>query len=239
MLSLAFIWLLLDWLGFINGKRFRILSWLLAIITVILLFSLNISDQQIIRGKLVNSWFIAMPLLAFVAALLLPNRPSHWSMPRWLGVFLSAVALCLPFILSPPDLWPGIDSKDSDMNKRSFYQWLEANFTEEEISQPNQLIAFYSPSCKFCRYTAYKVDGLIRQINLPVTVVFAGEFDDASPYFTQRGLTALPAKPSKPSELFDITNRRVPMVVQLSYGEITGIYRYAEFDDKRIKHSMQ
>ena len=239
ILSLSFIWLLLDWLGALHARRFRLLSWVFATLITVLYVSLSFNDQLIIRGKLLPVWLIALPLVVLSIALLLPHHPLRWRAPRWVSIFLSTLALCLPFVLSPPDLWPGIHAKDSDMNTRSFSQWLETQFSEEDINKPNQLIAFYSPSCKFCRYTAYKVDGLIRRVDLPVTVVFPGKFDDATPYFTQKDLTILPAKSMPPSELFDITNRRVPLVVQLSFGEITGVYRYSEFDDKRIKQSTQ
>lgn len=239
MLSLAVIWVVLDWIGALQGKRIRILSGILAVLIVILLFTINFDDQQILRGKLLPVWHIVLPSLVLPIAILLPHQPLAWRAPRWLIVFLFILGMCLPFILSSPDLYPVILSKDSDMNKRSFYLWLETNFSEEEINQPNQLIAFYSPSCKFCRYTAYKLDGLIRQTKLPVTVVFPMKFDDATPYFTNKDIMVLPAKSASPSELFDISNRRVPLVVQLSHGEIKGVYRYTEFDDKRIKQSMQ
>jgi len=235
VVGFGLLWFVLEWCGVLRLKRTRFFAIVLSALTVILFLTLSVGDKQIIRGQLYPSWLLALPFLAIITAWLLPQQRSFWTAPKWLVVVLGMAATTTPFILHPPSLWPGIMVVDSDVNKAVFYEWLTTNDQGIDPTLPNQLIAFYSPSCKFCRYTSYKVDGFLRDHDIPTTVVFPGRFDDASPYFKQKGIRELPTIAASPKTLFTISNKRVPLILHLQYAEIKGVYRYNTFDDRRIK----
>lgn len=238
IVSAGLLWIVLDWAGQLRLKRSRFVAFVFAALTVVMMLTLTIHDQQIVRGDLQPVIFMILPFSLVVIGWLLPQQSLMWKAPKWLTIILSIAVICIPFILHPPNLLPGIPSKTSDVNKDAFYEWLESSPDDIDISLPNQLIAFYSPSCRFCRYTSYKVDGFLRRNDVPTVVVFPGSFSDASPYFTNKDIQSLPAISMSPTTLFSITNRRVPMLLHMQYGEIKDVYRYNTFDDRKLSRSL-
>ncbi len=238
IVGFGLLWFTLEWCGRLQLKRTRFFAISLSILTIVMFSTLSFGDKQIIRGELYPAWLLSPPFIAVITAWLLPQKRSFWKAPKWLVIILGIASFTVPFILHPPSLIPGIASRDGDVDKAVFYEWLTNNDQGVNPTLPNQLIAFYSPTCKFCRLTSYKIDGFLRDHNVPTIVVFPGQFKDASPYFDQRGIEELPAIGIPPNVLFSITNKRVPMVLHLQYAEIKGVYRYNTFDDKRIRQQL-
>jgi hypothetical protein len=240
-LGMMLFYPLMDWLGLWRNKFVKITRILSIALLTYLIITLEYSGTLYYRGENIPNFIPAAGILIPLIFIILPPGNKTLRFPAWSAYVLLGIAIAVPNILSPPDLFPFQKSRTENLNNEAFYAFALQSALPDSTAA-NQLIAFYSANCKYCRFTAVKIDGFIKKNAVEtdnVAVFFAGNIPDASDYFTMQNLNVPPHDTINPGMLFTITNRSVPAVIHLQYGKIVGTYRFRTFNDREIMHQWK
>lgn len=209
----------------------------------------------------VYSYFVlhALNLLSIVLILVAMAIGILASMPFYSRWWITAPLLIAPFIatfiLTPPDSW-FFKEGDVRYDKDLFISTFVNNDSDDAISDTTQvalalpslnksckLVAFFSPSCSFCRLAAEKVSTIASRNDIDknkVVYVFPdgyeqNRYDD----FYERANSAKFSEIRINRDLFvQITRAAFPVILLVNDGEVVAAYDYRAINEQQITNLL-
>ncbi len=157
---------------------------------------------------------------------------------RWLLVGSLAVALILPFAVTPPDCF--------QRTGEGSHYFIEQEFTlraaELGLDEGRKVLCFYSTACEFCQRCASRMAGIIRHYGLPaeeVQVIFMQSEENqesaSRAFFEEYGEgLQLPFHVLHPFDFIPMTSGNMPLVLLIEDGKLVKEYDYTSLEDREI-----
>lgn len=148
------------------------------------------------------------------------------------------VSLCIPFVVSPPDMFFRNNESDSLV-----YDNFKETADSLGLNQGKRLVCFYSYTCPHCRHCAMKLSEIISRNSLPqdsISVIFmqtSTKQDSLVKDFYkqfQNGME-LPYSYLHPYNFIPMTNGVMPIIIALEDGKLVKEYDYLTLSEKELR----
>lgn len=202
--------------------------WLLLIIYLLLATLFAIYSLYLLHELNLLSLVMIIVALAIAVLVSFPFYSRWWIMaPLILAPFVTT------FILTPPDSW-FFKEGDVRYDKELFISSFAADY-----SQGPHLVAFFSPSCGFCRLAAEKVSTIVSRNDIDtgrVDYVFPDgyeqqRYDD----FYQKAHSCKYNERRIDRDLFvNVTRAAFPVILLVKDGEVVASYDYRAINEQQI-----
>ena len=188
--------------------------------------------------------FVYAMVLAFCGLAMALVLSFRWGKKHWVQLLVALTPFVAVMILST---WVSLFAPKGDtlFNKDYFTQILLHDDQLQRIRENKdaQVVAFFSPSCPYCRLAAEKLTLIQHRHNLPpdnITIVFPGDSIVPHPDFFQ----AANADPYTQCALnvnsfLKLTYGQLPVVALVDNGTVVATYTHSDISESQIKKFLQ
>lgn len=184
------------------------------------------------------------------------------SLPFYSKWYVTTILILAPFvatfILSPPDSWfygEGEGRFDSELFSNQLANTetvaddtpaddtvagMKGSLSMFGLDEGRHLVAFFSPSCGYCRLTAEKIAVIVSRFDLPsdrILYVFPDVGPDEEKYnsFYEKAMSPKFEEARIDKDLFiRITRAAFPLVLLVEDGNVVATYAYRGIDEKHL-----
>ena len=206
--------------------------WWLVIIIYLLVAAVFVAFSILMLHSL-DLYSLVLVAVALAMALLASfSFYSRW----WITVPLIVAPFVATFILSPPDSWYFREG-DAHYDEELFME--DEHLSSIRTSENRALVAFFSPTCGFCRLSAEKISTVVMRNDIDaekIVFVFPDGFEENRyQSFYERANSSKFAEVRIDKDLFvRVTRAAFPVILLVDNGEVKATYAYRSINEQEI-----
>lgn len=154
------------------------------------------------------------------------------------AAFVVTVAV---FAVSPPDgLLKG--RRQVEFDEGAFWEYMDTKAADAVFPEDGTgLMCFYSTGCRYCKLASRKISAILDRHGIPrscISIVFMdtgqGGEERIALFLDETGAGGVDYAVLDPVSFLSITRNKMPLMVMLSRGDITGVYDFVGLSEKIV-----
>ena len=197
----------------------------------------ELMDFSPIESLLKNA--VLLLLLVFVR----PLKSLQFKKSALVFGLLCLLAIVLPFIMSPPDIFVSGKFKEAQHDQNALNEHIENKSIPHDFVVDKKVVAFYSMGCKFCKMSAERLSVLMRNealdTNLVHVVFWESKSRKAADFYEETHSFHYPYIEMETKPYLDITKGRMPLLLLIENGVVIDKMNYRTMDEKTISDFLK